>query len=67
MGAAGNPRWLKRWWGEVKAVYTTITKGKSKRFRGQSGRRKDVKMACVTQDVDNMIDVSTWALLHQSA
>ena len=28
---------------KVKAVNTTITKGKTKRFRGMMGRRKDVK------------------------
>lgn len=30
---------------KVKAVNTSITKGKVKRFRGQPGRRKDVKKA----------------------
>ena len=30
---------------KVKAVNTTITKGKVKRFRGQIGRRKDGKKA----------------------
>ena len=30
---------------KVKAVNTTITKGKTKRFRGMMGRRKDVKKA----------------------
>ncbi|RZV99518.1 MAG: 50S ribosomal protein L23, partial [Rhodobacteraceae bacterium] len=30
---------------KVKAVNTTITKGKAKRFRGQMGKRKDVKKA----------------------
>ncbi|MGC9420813.1 MAG: 50S ribosomal protein L23, partial [Rhodovulum sp.] len=33
---------------KVKAVNTTITKGKTKRFRGILGRRKDVKKAYVT-------------------
>jgi large subunit ribosomal protein L23 len=28
---------------KVKAVNTTITKGKTKRFRGMMGRRRDVK------------------------
>ena len=44
---------------KVKAVNTTITKGKSKRFRGQLGRRKDVKKAYVTLEGGNTIDVST--------
>jgi len=44
---------------KVKAVNTTITKGKSKRFRGQLGRRKDVKKAYVTLVEGNTIDVST--------
>jgi len=44
---------------KVKAVNTTITKGKSKRFRGQLGRRRDVKKAYVTLEEGNTIDVST--------
>ena len=44
---------------KVKAVNTTITKGKTKRFRGQMGRRKDVKKAYVTLEEGNTIDVST--------
>ncbi len=44
---------------KVKAVNTTITKGKAKRFRGQMGRRKDVKKAYVTLEEGNSIDVST--------
>jgi large subunit ribosomal protein L23 len=44
---------------KVKAVNTMITKGKSKRFRGQMGRRKDVKKAYVTLVEGNTIDVST--------
>ena len=44
---------------KVKAVNTTITKGKQKRFRGQMGRRKDVKKAYVTLEDGNTIDVST--------
>ena len=44
---------------KVKAVNTTITKGKTKRFRGQIGRRKDVKKAYVTLEEGNTIDVST--------
>jgi len=44
---------------KVKAVNTTITKGKTKRFRGTMGRRKDVKKAYVTLEEGNTIDVST--------
>ena len=44
---------------KVKAVNTTVTKGKVKRFRGQLGRRKDVKKAYVTLEEGNAIDVST--------
>ncbi len=44
---------------KVKAVNTTITKGKVKRFRGQIGKRKDVKKAYVTLEEGNAIDVST--------
>jgi large subunit ribosomal protein L23 len=44
---------------KVKAVNTTITKGKAKRFRGQMGKRKDVKKAYVTLEDGNTIDVST--------
>jgi len=44
---------------KVKAVNTTITKGKVKRFRGMLGRRKDVKKAYVTLEEGNTIDVST--------
>ena len=55
---------------KVKAVNTTITKGKVKRFRGQLGKRRDVKKAYVTlkgkkthrkrrESDDNMSIVST--------
>ena len=44
---------------KVKAVNTMITKGKVKRFRGQPGKRKDVKKAYVTLEEGNTIDVST--------
>ncbi len=44
---------------KVKAVNTLITKGKTKRFRGIAGRRKDVKKAYVTLEEGNTIDVST--------
>ena len=44
---------------KVKAVNTTITKGKVKRFRGRPGRRRDVKKAYVTLVEGNTIDVTT--------
>ncbi|MDD9725036.1 50S ribosomal protein L23 [Roseovarius sp. SK2] len=44
---------------KVKAVNTSITKGKQKRFRGIMGRRKDVKKAYVTLEEGNTIDVTT--------
>ncbi|SLN51536.1 50S ribosomal protein L23 [Roseovarius litorisediminis] len=44
---------------KVKAVNTTITKGKAKRFRGQLGRRANVKKAYVTLEEGNTIDVTT--------
>ena len=44
---------------KVKAVNTTITKGKVKRFRGMLGKRKDVKKAYVTLEEGNTIDVNT--------
>ena len=44
---------------KVKAVNTSITKGKVKRFRGQPGKRKDRKKAYVTLEEGNTIDVST--------
>ena len=44
---------------KVKAVNTSITKGKVKKFRGKPGRRKDVKKAYVTLEEGNTIDVST--------
>ncbi|PCD75967.1 50S ribosomal protein L23 [Pseudothioclava arenosa] len=44
---------------KVKAVNTTITKGKTKRFRGMLGKRSDVKKAYVTLEDGNAIDVST--------
>ena len=43
----------------VKAVNTTITKGKTKRFKGRPGVRSDVKKAYVTLEAGNTIDVST--------
>ncbi len=44
---------------KVKAVNTTITKGKVKRFKGMLGKRKDVKKAYVTLEDGNSIDVAT--------
>lgn len=44
---------------KVKAVNTTITKGKEKRFRGRLGARSDRKKAYVTLEAGNSIDVST--------
>jgi len=44
---------------KVKAVNTMVTKGKTKRFRGQLGKRKDVKKAYVTLEDGNTIDVTT--------
>ena len=44
---------------KVKAVNTTVTKGKTKRFRGRPGVRSDVKKAYVTLEEGNTIDVST--------
>ena len=44
---------------KVKAVNTTITKGKAKRFRGRPGERSDKKKAYVTLVEGNTIDVST--------
>ena len=44
---------------KVKAVNTTITKVKSKRFRGMLGKRRDVKKAYVTLEEGNTIDVTT--------
>ncbi len=43
---------------KVKAVNTTILKGKRKRFRGIPGRRKDIKKAYVTLEEGNTIDVT---------
>ena len=44
---------------KVKAVNTTITKGKTKKFRGRPGVRSDKKKAYVTLEAGNTIDVST--------
>lgn len=44
---------------KVKAVNTTITKGKVKKFRGRPGERSDKKKAYVMLEAGNTIDVST--------
>ncbi|MGF1632001.1 MAG: 50S ribosomal protein L23 [Kiloniellaceae bacterium] len=44
---------------KVKAVNTLRSKGKVKRFRGQIGKRSDVKKAYVTLDEGHSIDVTT--------
>ena len=44
---------------KVKAVNTVVAKGKTKRFRGRPGERKDFKKAYVTLVEGNTIDVST--------
>jgi large subunit ribosomal protein L23 len=44
---------------KVKGINTTITKGKVKRFKGQLGRRRDVKKAYVRLEDGNTIDVTT--------
>ncbi|MCG8356555.1 MAG: 50S ribosomal protein L23 [Kiloniellales bacterium] len=44
---------------KVKAVNTLRQKGKTKRFRGQIGRRPDTKKAYVTLEEGHSIDVST--------
>ena len=44
---------------KVKAVNTTITKGKAKKFRGRAGERSDKQKAYVTLEAGNTIDVST--------
>ena len=44
---------------KVKAVNTTITKGKTKKFRGRPGERSDKKKAYVMLEEGNTIDEST--------
>lgn len=44
---------------KVKAINTTVTKGKLKRFKGRPGRRNDVKKAYVTLEQGHSIDVTT--------
>ncbi|HBU99303.1 uL23 family ribosomal protein, partial [Thalassospira lucentensis] len=44
---------------KVKAVNTSVVKGKTKRFRGISGRRSDFKKAMVTLEEGHSVDVTT--------
>ena len=44
---------------KVKAINTSITKGKRKRFRGRMGRLKNIKRAYVMLEEGNTIDVTT--------
>ena len=44
---------------KVKAVNTSVTKGKVKKFRGKTGTRRDVKKAYVTLVEGSTIDVTT--------
>jgi len=44
---------------KVKAVNVNIRKGKVKKFRGITGRRKDVKKAIVTLVEGQVIDISS--------
>jgi len=44
---------------KVKAVNTLIVKGKVKRFRGQKGRRRNMKKAYITLEEGNTIDINT--------
>lgn len=44
---------------KVKAVNTTIIKGKTKKFRGRPGVRSDKKKAYVTLEEGQTIDVTT--------
>jgi large subunit ribosomal protein L23 len=44
---------------KVKAVNTSVLKGKVKRFKGRVGQRSDVKKAIVTLEAGHSIDVTT--------
>lgn len=44
---------------KVKAVNTLRRKGKTKRFRGLPGKRRDIKKAIVTLEEGHSIDIST--------
>ena len=43
---------------KVKSVNTSIRKGKTKRWRGRRGRRRDVKLAVVTLEEGHSIDLA---------
>lgn len=43
---------------KVKAVNTSVLKGKTKRFKGTLGTRSDVKKAIVTLEKGQQIDIS---------
>ena len=44
---------------KVKAVNTSISKGKRKRFRGRIGKLRNIKRAYVMLEEGNTIDVTT--------
>ena len=44
---------------KVKAVNTSVLKGKVKRFKGRIGQRSDIKKAIVTLEAGHSIDVTT--------
>ena len=44
---------------KVKGVNTLIQKGKTKRFKGVTGRRSDMKKAIITLEEGQTIDVGT--------
>ena len=44
---------------KVKAVNTSISKGKKKRFRGRMGKQRDIKRAYVMLEEGNTIDVTS--------
>ena len=44
---------------KVKAVNTSITKGKRNRLRGQLGKQRDIKRAYVMLEEGNTIDVTS--------
>lgn len=43
---------------KVKAVNTSVLKGKTKRFKGTLGTRSDIKKAIVTLEAGQQIDIS---------
>ena len=44
---------------KVKAVNTSISKGKRKRFRGRMGKQRNIKRAYVMLEEGNTIDVTS--------